>query len=767
MKNFISLIFVLFTAQWAISQCTVVINTPTTNVECGDCFTLTAVGTSTSSPLSENFNGSSLGPGWTSNVTPQYSNPCGAPPNGSIAAWFGLGTQPREMETVAFDVSCGGDVCFEMKYATQGGSGNCEGPDQPNEGVRIQYSINGGTSWVDIQYWPPNGGYDPMLTQWNNYCVTIPTVAETTSTKFRWFQDVGSGANFDHWGIDDVNISAINCQPYHYDWLADGTENNADTIFCLGQNTADYNVIFTNGIDDTCSATITINAGLTPDFTYDAPCEGEAVTFTNTSIGLFNNSKWIFLNGTDTIVSQNATYIFPPGSNHDVELLIEDLSGSCSGSITKTIVEVPRLEITVVNQVDATCYTGDDGIVTVGVTAGNVPYNYSWTGSASINPTADDLFAGSTTVTVTDDRGCVETETINVDEPNPLSMQNISEDTIICIDDPVNLFAQGSGGSSPFTYTWMSNGQVEASGSNVTVTPSSAPTEYTVILGEQCGSPEDTAYVVVNYPGEVDPTLVPDVTGGCYPVEVSFTNSTNTTEGIDYTIWTYSDGETDTVAGDNNTAHEFSLGVWGVDMEIVSDRGCRYFKTYEDLIEGFPYPEASFYVNPNPVSIFESKVIAYSQSGSDIISYEWFAEGANPDYSSIQNPNFEYPKVIENYPLVLVVENAYGCTDTLEKLVRVENVVTIFSPNTFTPDGDGLNDTWNTQLLGIDAQNFQLQIFNRWGEIVFESLDPDGAWDGTYGGEPVKSGTYMWIIRAFDFETDNKHEFNGTVNLLR
>ncbi len=767
MKNVLLFIVALFIAQLSNAQCTVTIDTPTTDIDCGDCFTLTAVGTSTTNPLSEDFNNSALGPGWNSNVSIMYNNPCGPPPDGSPAAWFGLGSQPREMSTVAFDVSCGGDVCWEMKYATQSGAGNCEGPDLYSEGVHFQYSLNGGMTWIDIQYWPPlNGGYDWYQTQWQTYCVTIPPVAATTSTQFRWYQDLGSGAQYDHWGIDNVNISAINCDAYYYDWFVDGTEDNADTLLCQSVNIDTYTVIFTNGIDDTCTASITMNGSLSPDFTYFAPCEGEEVTFTNTTVGTGLTAYWIFLNGTDTIQSPNATYIFPPGSNHDVELYVEDPLG-CSGTITKTVVETPKLTVAVDNQVDVTCNSGNDGIVTVVAANGTGPYTYSWTGSSSTAATADDLFVGSTTVTINDVNGCEVTETINIGEPDPLSIFKLSKDTIICIGDPVQLFAQGAGGSSPYTYKWEVNNQTVATGANVTVTPTTVPTQYRVILGEQCGSPQDTAYVVVNYPGEVDPTLLPDITGGCFPVEVNFTNSTNTTETINYTIWTYSDGVIDTTAGANSAVHEFGLGVHNVDMEIVTNRGCRYYKSYQNLIEGYPYPEANFYVNPNPVSVFEPKVAAFSQSDTEFASYQWFAEGAKPDFSTTQNPKFVYPNEIQNYPLILVVENAYGCTDTLQKLVRVENIVNIFTPNSFTPDGDGLNDTWRVHIVGIDAQNFHLQIFNRWGETVFESKDPEGEWDGTYGGKLVKSGTYMWVLRAYDYENDNKHEFKGSINVLR
>ena len=101
------------------------------------------------------------------------------------------------------------------------------------------------------------------------------------------------------------------------------------------------------------------------------------------------------------------------------------------------------------------------------------------------------------------------------------------------------------------------------------------------------------------------------------------------------------------------------------------------------------------------------------------------------------------------------------------KIAASQNEVILYAPNTFTPDGDELNQNWRVFIQGVDIYNFDLEIYNRWGEIIWESHDPDASWDGTYNGEIVKDGTYIWKIRAFDRENDNKYEFNGFVNVIR
>jgi gliding motility-associated-like protein len=68
---------------------------------------------------------------------------------------------------------------------------------------------------------------------------------------------------------------------------------------------------------------------------------------------------------------------------------------------------------------------------------------------------------------------------------------------------------------------------------------------------------------------------------------------------------------------------------------------------------------------------------------------------------------------------------------------------------------------------GVDVYDFELLIFNRWGETIWESHDITARWDGTYGGKIVQQGTYTWVIRAKDLINDGKYEFNGFINILK
>lgn len=156
--------------------------------------------------MNNNFNNGTVGAGWSSNASPMFNNPCGPGPDGSICLWIGPATNfPRELVTVPYSVTTMCTICFDMKYSVQGVGAPCEGPDLPTEGVHLQWSNNGGTTWTDIQYWAPNGGYDPVLTNWKNYCCNVPVSGN--NVQFRWFQSNTSGNNYDHWGIDNVVIT--------------------------------------------------------------------------------------------------------------------------------------------------------------------------------------------------------------------------------------------------------------------------------------------------------------------------------------------------------------------------------------------------------------------------------------------------------------------------------------------------------------------------------------------------------------------------------
>jgi gliding motility-associated-like protein len=118
----------------------------------------------------------------------------------------------------------------------------------------------------------------------------------------------------------------------------------------------------------------------------------------------------------------------------------------------------------------------------------------------------------------------------------------------------------------------------------------------------------------------------------------------------------------------------------------------------------------------------------------------------------------------------LRVTNQYGCPDSVQKFVTIESAFFVYLPNVFTPDGDGVNDTFGAQGLGIDDQNFTLTVFDRWGRAVYQGTDPYTWWDGTHGGsggEPVMQGVYAWKLEVRDKYKGFNKEMLGHVTVTR
>ena len=93
--------------------------------------------------------------------------------------------------------------------------------------------------------------------------------------------------------------------------------------------------------------------------------------------------------------------------------------------------------------------------------------------------------------------------------------------------------------------------------------------------------------------------------------------------------------------------------------------------------------------------------------------------------------------------------------------------IIFYAPNSFTPDDDEYNQSWGIIIEGIDLESFSLLIFNRWGEVIWESYDSKAKWNGYYHGEKVPAGTYSWRVNYKDRETDGKTVQTGFINVLR
>jgi gliding motility-associated-like protein len=155
-------------------------------------------------------------------------------------------------------------------------------------------------------------------------------------------------------------------------------------------------------------------------------------------------------------------------------------------------------------------------------------------------------------------------------------------------------------------------------------------------------------------------------------------------------------------------------------------------------------------------------------STGNIETYSWSIPNGTPSSASTANVTTTFPiDQVGLYPVTLIVIDENGCPDTVVREVNVISDIIFYAPNTFTPDGDEFNQTWNIVLAGVDLYSVDLFIFNRWGEVIWESHDASVGWDGTYDGKVVPVGTYTWTLAVKEVYTDKKYQFNGHITLLR
>lgn len=249
---------------------------------------------------------------------------------------------------------------------------------------------------------------------------------------------------------------------------------------------------------------------------------------------------------------------------------------------------------------------------------------------------------------------------------------------------------------------------------------------------------------------------------GCAPLQVTFSNSGGSSGTCQ---WNLGNGVVSsncgTVVGTYN-----SFGCYDVSLQITSAAGCSSTLTLDDIVCVNPQPEASFVVNSQQLSNFDPTA-NFTNTSTGHVSQTWNF-GDNSGTSNLNNPQHTYPEAAGYYYVTLVVANSHGCVDSTTQLIVVDNAVVFFVPNTFTPDGDVYNETFRPIFTaGFDIYQYQMVIFNRWGEIIFESNNSEIGWDGTYGGNTCQDGTYIWQITYKEIGKDKRNEIRGHFNLLR
>lgn len=463
-----------------------------------------------------------------------------------------------------------------------------------------------------------------------------------------------------------------------------------------------------------------------------------------------------------TLTATGATaYVWSPSTG---------LSSTTTASVTAT----PALTTTyTVTGTDANgCVNSDQVVVTVNalpnVNAGqdiNVcegtpvtlsgagAQDYLWSGGVT-NGVAFTQPVGVVTYTVTgtDVNGCQNTDQVVVTvtaTPNVFA----GNDIVVCAGQSVVLTASGAA-----TYAW-DNG--------VTNGVSFIPTEtttYTVVgtLPPGCQNTDQVTVTVIPIP---QPEFEGTNLYGCVPLTPNFTNLS--VGDFQNCVWNFGNGQTQVGCGNASTTYTVP-GCYDVTLTLTTPQGCSNTVTYTNFVCVEADPLASFNVDPQIMTTLDPST-QFLNSSIGASNYQWSFGDGSPISTQV-NPNHTYPDQAGTYIVTLTAYSSAGCQHTVTQIVIVREELIFYVPNAFTPDNDQYNETFKpvfTQGFDPFNKNYQLLIFNRWGEILFESFDYEVGWDGTFGGKRVQDGVYIWKITLKRTGVDDRETHTGHVTLIR
>ena len=256
--------------------------------------------------------------------------------------------------------------------------------------------------------------------------------------------------------------------------------------------------------------------------------------------------------------------------------------------------------------------------------------------------------------------------------------------------------------------------------------------------------------------------VAPSSFEGCAPGSIFFNNLSTPIDST-YTIsWNFGDG------GMSNEISPTYLyendGVYTVDVNIVSPIGCETAETFPDLIRIRPSPSAGFSFSPDEPSNILPTVNFFDES-SNASNWRW--EFGDLGTSFNRNPTYTF-RDTGTFEIRQIVTHPSGCTDTLIQLLDVKPEVRYYLPNAFTPNGDSVNDTYKGVGIMEGATGFRMGIWNRWGELIFETQNPDEAWNGRKFNEGLDSpnGVYVVVVNYFT-PRGERVELKGFATLIR
>lgn len=385
-----------------------------------------------------------------------------------------------------------------------------------------------------------------------------------------------------------------------------------------------------------------------------------------------------------------------------------------------------------------------NGTATATPTGGQNPYTYLWSNS-NTTQTINNLMPGNYQITVTDNSGCIKNSSVNVNGSGTgLEITTQKTDVDCAGASSGSIILSVNQGQAPYTYNWNDNVTLkdrhQLTGGNYSVTVSDA---------NGCSN---NASVQIEEPTPLVATIINIVPDFCSnrvgEIEVQASGGVP-----DYQyIWSN--------IGITNINHLLELPFGNYTVTVKDQNSCTVIIPF--IIEGSPRPIADFHMSPARVSSSNPEINFFnlSQNATD---YLWFFDDGNT--SNEHSPIHTYQEV-GHYNVMLVAYNGEDCSDTAVKKIEVYQDFFFYIPNAFTSDNDGLNETFKPIGTGFKPETFEMKIFNRWGQLIFETKDFEKGWDGRIKNIMYSTNdVFIYQIDVIDLSS-KRHRFNGHVSKI-
>lgn len=559
------------------------------------------------------------------------------------------------------------------------------------------------------------------------------------------------------------------------DGIADNTNTNTSTLFATNGT---YITKLTAISNNNCITSYTQNVIVYPNpialFSSQAVCEGLNTSFINQSSissGLITSSNWLFGDGSNSSIV-NPQHLYSSAGNYNVQLTVTS-NHNCVTIISQLAIVHPKPNVQFQSSIACLNQASQFNNQTT-ISAGTISI-YRW--DFDNNNTIDDSTLNPSFVYP--NAGLMPCRLVALSNNN-CANQIINQVTIHA--NPTANFSVPSAcmpNTSSFTnLSSSSDGLITSygwdfNGDNIIDNVLANPTYNFAQVGNHAVKLEiQTQYgctntLIKSAYVNATPTILFSAKNniGCPSLCVNFTHSCTIGNGNITTYqWVFGDNSSPDYS--QNPTHCYGTGLYNVSLKAVSDSGCIASYSQPNLVTVYPTPIANFNVTPSEVDITTPLIEVEDKStGASSVKYK-FSDG------TIKNTaNFTHLFTTDIAKTVFIMQNvvnSYGCRDSIIKQIDIKPSYVLYIPNAFSPNSDGINDGFKA--LGVGIEQFKLQIFDRWGALIFESNDINRAWDGSVNGkgnsETTKEEVYVWKAEVTDVLKQH-HDLIGHVTLLK